>query len=135
MKLGFAVLDSSTTLNSLKYIDQARLTGGDTFDLYLQLIDLDAKLASDVFARYMPSSAATMTVNFFNTNNSLNLSKPASMAFPLDDRSIWKVALSSADTAKLTSVTIKAQLVDGTTVKTITASAVLVVDPASPFRC
>lgn len=135
MKLGFAILDSNSTVNNLKYLNQLHLASGDTAELYIQIVDLESQRGSNVYSRFVPSAAATLTINFFNHNTALNMTKFAIMPFQADDRSIWKVTLSSTDTQSLNSVTIKGQLIDGATVKTITANNVIIVDPASPFQC
>lgn len=111
-----------------------RVANGDTADLLLQLIDLDSPRSTNVYNRYVPSSNATMNVQLFNNNSALNMNKIATMPFP-DDKSIWKLHLSSCDTKKLNSVTIMAKLTDGASVQTITATSVIIVDPTSPFQC
>jgi hypothetical protein len=134
MRLGIMMLDPSSTLNSLKYINNAQFTPGETGDVMFQLVDLDTPTGTNTWARYMPTDAATVQATMTSNNSANTISKIASQAFPLDN-SIWKFSLSSTDTTKLAGVNMKVSMTDGATVKISQGSNSIVVNPQSPYQC
>lgn len=136
MKLGIRLLDNQSALNSLIYRNNIKITSGENAEVLLQLVDLDtASNANQVGNRYMPSNAATLDVIIKSVNNANILSKSASMKFPSDDRSIWSVMLTAADTAKIGSVDIIATLTDGASVKKALGSQLIIPDSGNPYQC
>lgn len=136
MKLGLAMLDNVPTLNNLKYINQLSVTQGESVDLYFQLIDRDTKDQKNQWGnRYMPASGATLQVIIKSVNDANTLTKSASMAFPSDDRSIWKVTLSTTETANMAGINLQATLTEGANVKIAFEKNVLSVDTQNPYQC
>lgn len=96
MRLSAKTLKNVDNLNSWAYsenwvVRQNGLTGeADT--LYFQITDLDRD-----GIRYMPSNSASMSVFFQSLDDAGDITKTAVMAFPSDDRSIWKIILSATD--------------------------------------
>lgn len=134
MRLSIAVLDPSSTLNSLKYIDSASFSSGDTGEIWMQLIDLDSPLAPNVYSRYMPASGATLNVSFFSNNDANAFVKPATQPIPADP-SIWKVVLNANDTTIMAGPNLGLKLTQGGSIINAIARNVLSKQPASPFQC
>lgn len=136
MTLGLRMVDSVSTLNHLKYLNQATVNPGETATLYFQVVDLDTSNRDNVLgSRYMPSAAATLVAVLASNNDANTLVKSASMVFPNDDRSIWQVVLGVADTARFMGVNIQFTLNDGLLVKKGVAEQVLIGGAASPYQC
>lgn len=136
MKLGLTMVDNVPTLNNLKYINQLSVTQGETADLYFQLIDVDTKDQKNQWGnRYMPASGATLQVVIKSVNDANTLTKTATMAFPSDDRSIWKISLSSTDTSNMAGINLQGTLTEGASIKIFNASNVLSVSNVNSFQC
>jgi len=135
MRLGIAILDPNSTLNQLKYLNQAAFFAGDTGQIWMQLVDLDQPLGpANVYSRYMPAAGAALTVNFFSNNDANAFSKVGSQPIA-GDPSIWSVSLTSADTMKMAGVNLGIKLVQGASVMQAIARNVVNVAPQSPFQC
>jgi len=136
MKLGLAMLDTIPALNSLKYLNQISITQGETVDIYFQLIDQDSKDQKNQWGtRYMPALGATMQVIIKSVNDANTLTKSATMVFPSDDRSIWKVSLTVAETANMAGVNMQVTLTEGSNIKIASAKNVLSVSNVNTFQC
>lgn len=133
MQLSVKMLNSSSSLNSLMYQNQTFVSSGETKTIYFQLIDLDMS-NGNCSQRFIPTSAATVSVNFISLDIAKNISKIASNPFA-DDRSIWAITLNSSETASLAGVNMNVTVVDGSNIYKTVASSVLVVNPKSPYSC
>jgi hypothetical protein len=136
MRLGLVILSPFSTLNNLQHLNQASVSQGDTADVYFQLVDMDT--ISERFQRgirYMPASGATMQVTMKSINDANTVAKAATMAFPSDDRSIWKFSLSAAETQKVAGVNLRIVLTEGSNIKSANATNVISVTPANQFQC
>ena len=136
MRLGLVMLDPNSSLNNLKYLREVYVNQGDTADILFQLVDLDTQDQSNLIGnRYMPVTGSLMQLTISSVNDANTLTLPATMAFPSDDRSIWKFSLTAAQTAKAAGINLSAVLTQGTKVNSIVAKSVLYVNPASPYSC
>lgn len=87
------LINSSATLNSFFELSSLSYVPGENVTLNLRIFDLQQNL------RYIPPVAATMTLTFDNKDGT-TLTKTATV-LDSDDRSLWTVALSQAETAAL----------------------------------
>lgn len=122
MRLGIQLLDSSATLNRFKVVSVLTINQGETFDVFFQLVDQEQSI------RYVPAVGATCLVEVprlaeaFGTlsnqrvNSDFSIRRGASNPFP-DDRSIWKLTLSTTETANLMSSNIRVTITEGSVVK------------------
>lgn len=92
--LNIKILNNSPQLNSYFYVTSVKYTPGESMDINFQWF------SDEVDNRFMPGSAATATVTFKKSDGT-DLIKTASKLFPSDDRSMWTVSLSSAETADI----------------------------------
>ena len=101
MRLSARILSHVADVNTFEAADQAEFTEGDTTHVYFQLIDESADKSTAGFnppgRRYVPDATCTVQVVFQSVEASRSLQRSASMAFPNDDRSIWKVAILATD--------------------------------------
>ena len=128
MRLGIKMLNSSSTLNDLKFINQVSINQGDTATVMFQLIDLDTN------QRYIPSASSSVMAKIASSNSANVLNKIASVQFA-DDKSVVKFSLSSDETKLLGSVNLQITLTEGSEVKSFVASSVIIPSPKSPFQC
>lgn len=95
MRLSAKTLKNVDSLNSWQYSENwiIRQDGmnGEATTLYFQLVDLDR-----AGIRYIPSDSPSVTVTFLNIDDDLAIVRSADPVF-LQDGSIWKVELTSAD--------------------------------------
>lgn len=95
MRLSAKTLKNVDNLNSWAYSENwvVRQNGnvGEADTLYFQIVDLDR-----AGIRYIPSNTATMSVFFQSLDDTMDITKTATVAFS-DDRSIWKIILSATD--------------------------------------
>lgn len=122
-KTVFNFIEDVSSYNDFYEIDEIELTQGEAKSIYLRLIlvrpsDSDDKLAN---IRYLPSIGSTMNVQFMALDSNLAFTRPATMVFPNDDRSIWKVEILASD--KISFGGMKLQLTEGAVTKTIMPSA------------
>ena len=110
-RLGLTLLSLVDNVNSFQVVSELYLNGGENETLYFQLTDLTQGL------RYMPTAMATVQVTFRNLDCNKLISRAATMAFPLDDRSIWSIPIFAADSIPPDSIS--AVLTDGLLVKNL----------------
>lgn len=123
MRLGLRLLNVEASVNKFEYVDQIRIARGETLDLCFRLVDEEQEAL-----RYVPSSAAAVQFLILrsdevmaaplNTRIKVNngIDRPAVPAWD-GDRSCWKVILTSADTEKMVSGSIKVVVTDGSSKK------------------
>lgn len=136
MKLGLAMLDTVSAINSLKYINQISTIQGETLDIYFQLIDVDSKTQLNQWGnRYIPAVGATLQIVINSINDANTLTKFATQVFPADDRSLWKVSLLATETANMAGINIQGTLTEGASIKKFNASNVLSVSNVNVYQC
>lgn len=123
MRLGIKILNVGATLNSHTRVPFIRVARGETLNLYVQLVDLDQK---DL--RYIPDAQATVRIQIprsidvvpgTNGSNSrtledLTINRLAAPGWGGEDRSIWYIPLSSADTESLISNSVRVVVTETT---------------------
>jgi len=140
MRLGLVILNNSSSLNNLTYLNQAQINPGENYSVFFQLVDLDQPLGSTAYpnappSRYMPISGAYMTATMNSYNNANVINKTPTNPFPADDRSIWSFTLNTCDTQRVGGVNLNITLVEGTKVSKAVGQGVIVVGPSSQFCC
>lgn len=128
MRLSARILSHVADANTFEVHEQAEFTEGDSTYIYFMLIDETADRAVEGFnppgRRYIPNVTSTLAVSFLSVEASRSLQRNASMAFPNDDRSIWKVPVYATD--KLVgSRDMKLTLTEGTGASQKTTSGVV----------
>jgi len=129
MRLGIKMLNSSSSLNNLQYLNQARINPGDTATIMFQLIDLDQG-----GQRYIPAMGATMAIKLVSIDNANVISKIPTIPFS-DDRSIWSFNLMASETSIAAGVNMSVVLTQSSDIKSATAEAAVVFGPQSKYSC
>lgn len=129
MQLSFRLLEDVQNVNSMDAATEVSVASGDPQSVYLQLVDY-GRLRSDPESpsvRYVPAVGALLSVIFENLDVAKKVTKVAAQPFATDG-SIWKVDLTSQDTAKLAgTVSMSFTLTEGTRVVTGRRMAALMV--------
>ena len=128
MQLGIKILNSSSSLNNLMYVNQIVITPGETKTVYFQTTDLDFN-----GQRYIASNAASMSITINNINSSYTVTKIPSNPFP-GDKSIWSFNLNTTETNNLSGVNMHVTLTDGPEVLKAVADSVIIVKPKSVYQ-
>lgn len=137
MVLVFKFLDEVKDANSFMEVDGLSIVKGNKATIYFKLVQNKQDVGQGLEnIRYLPSSAATVLVKFDHIDSDKVLLRPATMPFPLDDRSIWKVDILSTDTSVAFN-SMSVTLTDGSDILTVLpASDLVVVDPSEGrFYC
>lgn len=129
MNLSFRAINSDGTLNNFYQLDKINIVKENAATVRIQLIDLEKKLKEDAL-RYIPASGATMTVTFFRSQTADVVTKNASNPFA-DDRSIWQVALTAAEAAKVSSGFLLVTLTEGSTITKLKVDGLVSASSAS----
>jgi len=121
MKLAFVFLESVYNVNAYDVVPQFEHVNGSGQDMYIQIVSISSSgcanaCDTDCPTRYMPSSAATLVANFDNLDSCLVVQRVAVMAFPADDRSIWKITIMPNDVIQ---GNMTLTLTDGTSIQTL----------------
>jgi hypothetical protein len=123
MKLGIQLLDSSSTLNSLRKITEQTIRQGETTDVYFQLVD-----GEQANLRYIPGSGSTAFVEIPRFTEALptilnqrdvkdySVRQFAVNPFP-GDLSVWKLPLTSVQTKNMMSSGMRVTITDGAVIK------------------
>lgn len=109
MKLALVALKNYNNINSFQEVSEISLQQGNPTTLFFRLVDLD-RSENDKHFRYIPSSSSTMAVSLNNLDSNKIVTKIASMAAPLDDRSVWSIPILNSDTFSKNSL--EATLID-----------------------
>jgi hypothetical protein len=129
------MLNNSSLLNSLAYLNQVIINPGETYTVYFQLVDLDQpRVANAPGQRYIPVSGSTLSVQLNSINQANVITKIPSNPFA-DDRSIWSFNLSAAETAIAAGVNMNVTLTEGSLIRIARAEAVIIIGPTSVFSC
>jgi len=122
-KIVFKYLEDVCDVNDFYEVDTIELLQGEAATIYFRLVTVRASDAEDRLSdvRYLANSGATINVQFQALDSNQIINRPAVMAFPLDDRSIWSVNILATD--KLTFGGMKLTLTEGIKVRTILPGA------------
>lgn len=128
MKIVWKFLGYVCDVNNFAELDQVTLVRGNAETLYFRLVqeqqsDQDDRL-SDL--RYIPEVGATLEVKFNHIDTNAVITRFATMAYPADDRSIWKIDILPTD--KIAFNTMTAALTEGAKVTQLSAGSRLNVD-------
>lgn len=135
MRLGIQMLNNSSLVNSLLYLNQVIINPGETSTVYFQLVDLDSQHGANCPAlRYISASGATMSIKLTSINVANNISKIPFNPFP-DDRSIWAFNLSAVETQYAAGINMRVTLTEGASVKIAIAEAAVIIGPKSVYSC
>lgn len=135
MKKMLKLLDSVTSYNSFCEIKTLEVVNGNQTDLYFRIIQKNSGSCEDCNnTRFLPSSSATLQLIFENLDEALQITRYATMVYPNDDRSIFKVTLLNTDKI---SGSVKAILTDGGISETILLDGRIKVSStdSSRFHC
>lgn len=118
MQLTIRPLEDVQTVNSWRPATELVVSTGDPLEIVFQLVYAKNPCGGDEVRRYMPATGATLTLVLDNLDNAKKVTKVATQPFS-SDGSIWRVALTAQDTAKLAgTVTWLFTLTEGTRVVT-----------------
>lgn len=114
MRINAKILKNVANVNQWEYATEAYVQEGQTNEIYLQLVDLDkthlgekSKALPDFPLRYMPQGAVNaIDVTFPNIDSTEEITVSATQPFS-DDKSIWKVTLSSAQVPNSGNIIVK----------------------------
>jgi len=137
MKLGLRIIDSASTLNSLKYLNQLSIETGETAVVRFQLVDLDTARQQNLLGdRYMPAAGATVEAVIQSVDSAGTVTKSATQPFPLDP-SIWEFSLTSAETEALGGTNLRITLTGGSSIKKGLGQQVILVSNSdnSRYQC
>lgn len=100
MLLSARILANCTSPNEYEPRDYLEAAEGDSFELYLQLLDVSRDRADQGFyppgRRYIPPDGVILEITFPHINSAKTVTRIAVPAFP-GDRSIWKVPVLADD--------------------------------------
>jgi len=130
MKNVIRLLENVNDVNNFYEVEQFEHVNGNAQTVYFRLT---SELSGNChkFQRYIPSTTAQVTVIFDSLDCANFIRRPATMAFPNDDRSIWMVQLTQND---IVMGAMKALLYDGGTMQTLTLDGRLIARSAGSSR-
>lgn len=88
--LKIKLLNENVTLNNFNYVDIKEYIPNSPFKIKLQILD------SETLQRLIPGTSAKMNATF-QKRDGTELVKAATMLFNPDDRSMWQVAITAAE--------------------------------------
>lgn len=97
MRLGIRLLDDMLSVNSFRVAEEFYHINGNSQTMYFQLVSITDACAEPVYNRYIPDDLAELSIKFLHIDSNKEIIRVATMAFPLDDRSIWKVDIAAGD--------------------------------------
>lgn len=103
MKIVMKSLEDVNSENSFCEVDSFEYVNGSQQTLYFRLIQESSRKCGDCSGcenlRYLPkaSPVPTLKIKFDSVESERIIEKVATMAYPNDDRSIWKVDMIPAD--------------------------------------
>lgn len=134
MRLGIRMLNNSSSINNLMYVNQVKIAPGETYTVYFQLVDLDSQDPYQQKApiRYIPVTGATITINLTSINAANNISKIPTTPFS-GDTSVWSFNLLASDTQIAAGVNMKVTLIEGANISIANAPAAVLFGPQSIY--
>lgn len=130
--LSARILTDVANVNNFRYANQARFTAGDPQTIYFQL--LDATQDSDrnpPGRRYVPLAGALVQVTIGLIDQTKQIIRAASQAFPTSDPSIWALTIFSTDQLR-GMYDLRFQLTEGLSVRLGVVHNAVWVDPQNP---
>ena len=103
------LINSDAELNDFFELDALEYVPGEQFDIAIRLFDRQSGL------RYIPASGSTMEMKF-TKNDDMVLTLTAAVV-DADDRSMWKVTMSAANSLLLASSNIDVELTESAILK------------------
>jgi hypothetical protein len=132
MKKMFHLLENVNNFNSFLEVPQFEHVNGNQQDLYIRIVQKSANSnAESADLRWLPSGSATLTFKFDSLDKALVISRVGTMAFPSDDRSVWKVTLLPGD---VINGSMSATLTDGGITETLLLDGRLIASGADSER-
>lgn len=117
MKKMFKLLESVNNFNDFIEVSKFEHVNGNQQDLYFRLIQKKAVDSGDFNdLRWLPTDLATVSVNFDSLDSAKVINRAATMVYPDDDRSVFKVTLLPGD---LLNGSMKVVLTDGGLTETL----------------
>lgn len=101
--LKIKLINEQATLNNFNYVEQKEYVAGNPFVLKIQLTDSETK------QRLIPSATANLNA-IFQKKDGTELTIAAAMLFNPDDRSMWSVSVSAANSLEITGSNVKFEL-------------------------
>lgn len=111
MRILMRLLESVLSANNFCEVDQLEYSQGSGDAIYFRLIqDKSGKCEECNKLRWLPSNSATIQFVFDNIDETAKITRTGVMAFPSDDRSIFRVDMMPTD--KIAGI-VSATLTDG----------------------
>lgn len=132
MKKMFKLLESVHNYNDFYEVDKFEHVNGNQQDIFFRLIQKRATDGPDPSnLRWMPSSLVVVSVQFDSIDSALVINRLATMVFPSDDRSVFKVTVLAGETIN---GAMKVTLTDGGLTETLLLDGRLVVSGTGSSR-
>ena len=129
MKLAFKFLDHIKDINDFAVLDTLTLVQGNADTIYFQLLNkrsTDSSNYADI--RYIPDNTAQITVTFEHIDSNAVITRVATMVYPSDDRSIWKVDVLAGDKLAGDGMQVSLSEQSGAKVRTVKAASELKIE-------
>jgi hypothetical protein len=92
------LLESVSSVNNYCSVDQLEYTQDSGDSIYIQLIQEKSNSCTECKGmRWIPSNSATMQFTFDNIDSSGKITRTGVMAYPTDDKSIWRIDMMPTD--------------------------------------
>lgn len=132
MKRMIRLLENVKDFNTFRPVEQFEHVNGSQQDLYFQIVQVPADHSpGDEDIRWLPSSGATLQFKFDDIDQANVITRSGIMAYPIDDRSIWKVTILSTESI---SGSVTATLTDGGLTETLLLDGRLIASDADTGR-
>jgi hypothetical protein len=126
MKILWKFLGYVCDYNSFAELDQLTLIKGNAETVYFRLVQEEPGDQEDRLQnlRYIPAVGATLEVTFRHIDTDQVITRFATMVYPSDDRSVWKIDILETD--RIAFGTMEAKLTEGIKVRSLSAGSRLV---------
>jgi hypothetical protein len=99
MKKMFRLLENVNVYNSFCEVTTFEHVNGNEQDLYIRLIQKNAGGCTECDnLRWIPAALATLSLTFDSIDSANVITRVATMVYPNEDRSIWKVTILAGET-------------------------------------
>ena len=117
MKKMFKLLENVNNYNNFCEVDSFEHVNGNQQDIYFRLIQKKSGNCEECDKlRWIPSLSATVSITFEHLDSSKQIIRAATMVYPSDDRSIFKVTVLANE---LITGAVKVTLTDGGLTETL----------------
>jgi hypothetical protein len=133
MRLGIKLISNDSTLNRISYRTTVSMVRGETFDLIVQLVDLEQNglryipAAGAVVKFQIPRRPETLATSVGREIKDYTIDRPAAVAFP-GDNSIYKISLTAEESANMVSNGLRVIVEEGVSKKIATLLSAIKVD-------